>query len=87
VRISGGGRCNVTTGLAADPIHLSSHYPRGHRELKGSFFRTHGPADTVEWFTQRGVPLKTEPDGRMFPVSDSSQAVIDCLLSQAHQLS
>ncbi|CAI6008063.1 unnamed protein product, partial [Closterium sp. NIES-65] len=38
--------------------HLSSHYPRGHRELKGSFFRTHGPADTVEWFTQRGVPLK-----------------------------
>ncbi|CAI5510665.1 unnamed protein product [Closterium sp. Naga37s-1] len=87
VRISGGGRCNVTTGLAADPIHLSSHYPRGHRELKGSFFRTHGPADTVEWFTQRGVPLKTEPDGRMFPVSDSSQSVIDCLLSQAHELS
>ncbi|CAI5966667.1 unnamed protein product [Closterium sp. NIES-64] len=110
VRISGGGRCNVTTGLTADPMvlpffssslhlpstlpppstsppttqgatHLSSHYPRGHRELKGSFFRTHGPADTVEWFTQRGVPLKTEPDGRMFPMSDSSQSVIDCLLS------
>ncbi|CAI5522697.1 unnamed protein product [Closterium sp. Naga37s-1] len=87
VRISGGGRCNVTTGLTADPMHLSSHYPRGHRELKGSFFRTHGLADTVEWFTQRGVPLKTETDGRMFPVSDSSQSVIDCLLSEAQQLS
>jgi predicted Rossmann fold flavoprotein len=81
VRISGGGRCNVTHACE-DVAELSRHYPRGGRALIGAFQRF-GPADTVAWFEQRRVPLKTEPDGRMFPRSDSSESIIDCLVESA----
>jgi predicted Rossmann fold flavoprotein len=81
VRISGGGRCNVTHACF-DARELSSHYPRGGRELIGPLGRFQ-PRDTVDWFEQRGVPLKTEPDGRMFPTTDSSQTIIDCLMRAA----
>ncbi|EOA15741.1 hypothetical protein CARUB_v10006768mg [Capsella rubella] len=84
VKISGGGRCNVTNGHCNDTINLAGHYPRGHKEFKGSFFYTHGPADTMSWFSEHGVPLKTEDDGRVFPVSDNSSSVIDCLLNEAN---
>jgi predicted Rossmann fold flavoprotein len=81
VRISGGGRCNVTHACF-DPRTLSEHYPRGERALISPL---HGfsPGDTVAWFEARGVRLKTESDGRMFPVTDSSQTIIDCLLDEA----
>ena len=80
VKISGGGRCNVTHACF-DPVELVTHYPRGHRALRGPFQRFQ-PQDTVQWFEQRGVTLKTEADGRMFPTSDHSQTIIDCLLDQ-----
>ncbi|KAH9542848.1 hypothetical protein CY35_13G029100 [Sphagnum magellanicum] len=86
VRISGGGRCNVTTGLFVEPLALAEQYPRGHKELRGSFFRSHGPRDTVTWFSERGVVLKTEEDGRMFPVTDSSTTIVDCLMNETHRL-
>lgn len=82
VKISGGGRCNVTNGHCADNMVLAEHYPRGSKELKGSFFNMHGPMDTMSWFTEHGVPLKIENDGRVFPVSDNSSSIIDCLLSE-----
>ena len=81
VRISGGGRCNVTHACF-DPKQLVKNYPRGSRELLGPFHRWQ-PRDTVAWFESRGVPLKTEEDGRMFPVTDSSQTIVDCLLNSA----
>jgi predicted Rossmann fold flavoprotein len=81
VRISGGGRCNVTNACF-DPRVLTAAYPRGARELLGPFHRFQ-PADTIRWFEERGVVLKTEPDGRVFPVTDSSSTVIDCLLREA----
>ena len=77
VRISGGGRCNLTHHCF-DPNELSQHYPRGGRQLKGAFYHWQ-PRDTIEWFSNRGVSVKTEVDGRVFPVSDRSQSVIDCL--------
>ncbi|KAL5725513.1 hypothetical protein ACHQM5_008650 [Ranunculus cassubicifolius] len=80
VRVSGGGRCNVTNGHY---VVLAEHYPRGHKELRGSFFSTHGPMDTMSWFSDHGVPLKTEEDGRVFPVSNSSESIIDCLMLEA----
>jgi predicted Rossmann fold flavoprotein len=81
VRISGGGRCNVTRAcFEADD--LVAGYPRGGRALRGPFQRFQ-PRDTVGWFASRGVVLKTERDGRMFPVSDSSQTILDCLLAAA----
>lgn len=83
VRISGGGRCNVTHACF-DPRALSTYYPRGGRALIGAFQKFQ-PQDTVAWFEQRGVTLKTEADGRMFPVSDSSQTIIDCFLNAAHR--
>ncbi|KAA3485853.1 FAD/NAD(P)-binding oxidoreductase family protein [Gossypium australe] len=83
VKISGGGRCNVTNGHCADNLVLADHYPRGNKELRGSFFNVHGPADTMSWFVDKGVDLKTEDDGRVFPVSNNSSSVIDCLLSEA----
>ncbi|KAI5068510.1 hypothetical protein GOP47_0016855 [Adiantum capillus-veneris] len=86
VKISGGGRCNVTTALYENPLLLAEQYPRGHKELRGSFFRSHGPMDTVSWFTERGVILKTEDDGRMFPASNTSSTIVDCLLTEAHKL-
>ncbi|CAH2079944.1 unnamed protein product [Thlaspi arvense] len=84
VKISGGGRCNVTNGHCTDTIRLAENYPRGNKELKGSFFFTHGPGDTMSWFSEHGVPLKVEDDGRVFPVSDNSTSVIDCLLNEAN---
>jgi predicted Rossmann fold flavoprotein len=81
VRISGGGRCNVTHACF-DPRALSERYPRGGRALIAPFHRFQ-PCDTVEWFTERGARLKTEPDGRMFPVTNSSETIVDCLLEAA----
>ncbi len=83
VRISGGGRCNVTHDCE-DPEILSTHYPRGRRELLGPFNRF-GPRDTVDWFESRGVQLKTEADGRIFPRSDNSQSIIDCLRRECNE--
>lgn len=77
VRISGGGRCNVTHACF-DPAQLVNFYPRGSKALRGPLTRFQ-PRDTVAWFASRGVALKTEPDGRMFPTTDSSQTIIDCL--------
>jgi len=81
VRISGGGRCNVTHAEFM-PSELVKNYPRGEKELLGPFhqFMT---GDTIEWFEKRGVELKIEEDGRMFPISDSSHTIIDCFLSEA----
>src|SRR5207245_5495261 len=78
VRISGGGRCNVTCACF-DPRELSSHYPRGGPALLGPF-QIFQPRHTIAWFESRGVKLKTEEDGRIFPVTDSSKTVIDCLI-------
>lgn len=83
VRISGGGRCNVTHACF-DPRELSTRYPRGGKALLGPLTRF-GPKETIHWFESRGVKLKTEADGRMFPVTDSSQSVIDCLTQAARQ--
>lgn len=83
VRISGGGRCNVTHACF-EPKALTAFYPRGARSLIGPFHRW-GPEQTIEWFEGRGVPLKTEPDGRVFPVSDRSQSIIDALLGAARE--
>jgi predicted Rossmann fold flavoprotein len=81
VRVSGGGRCNV--GHACfDLKQLSLSYPRGERQLKSAFARF-STKDTIEWFESRKVKLKTEPDGRMFPVTDDSQTIIDCLEKEA----
>ena len=80
VRISGGGRCNVTHH-ALEPRKLAKHYPRGEVFLRQAF-KQWAVADTIAWFEGRGVALKTEADGRMFPVTDSSQTIIDAL-SQA----
>ncbi|MDR0353326.1 MAG: NAD(P)/FAD-dependent oxidoreductase [Opitutaceae bacterium] len=77
VKVSGGGRCNVTHACF-EPRELVKHYPRGARELIGAFHRWQ-PRDTIGWFGARGVELKTEPDGRLFPVTDDSQTIIDCL--------
>lgn len=82
VRISGGGRCNVTHACF-DARELTTRYPRGERALIAPF-RKFQAGDTVEWFERRGVRLKTEQDGRMFPVSDSSQTIIDCLMQAAN---
>ncbi len=84
VRISGGGRCNVTHACW-DPRELSRHYPRGGRELLGPF-HYFACGDTVDWFARRGVELKIEADGRMFPITDRSQTIIDCLTDEAERL-
>src|SRR5438067_9931869 len=81
VRVSGGGRCNVTHACF-EPRELVKRYPRGGRELLGAFHRWQ-PRDTVEWFATRGVELKTEADGRMFPVTDDSATIVDCLTRAA----
>ena len=83
VRISGGGRCNVTHHCF-DARELSTRFPRGDRALIGLFQRFQA-SHTVEWFQSRGVALKTEKDGRMFPATDSSQTVIDCLQHEARK--
>lgn len=84
VKISGGGRCNITHHCL-DAEELSKHYPRGERALRGPF-RAFGPRETIAWFESRGLPLKTEADGRMFPQSNSSQSVVDCLQGEAKRL-
>lgn len=83
VRISGGGRCNVTNGNFLEKLDLAGNYPRGNKELRGSFFSIHGPQDTISWFSNHGVDLKIEEDGRVFPVSNSSSSIVDCLLNEA----
>ncbi len=84
VRISGGGRCNVTHACF-DPATLVQYYPRGSKALRGAFSRFQ-PKDTVAWFQSHGVQLKTEADGRMFPVTDSSETIIDCLIGVAEDV-
>ncbi|KAK9104864.1 hypothetical protein Scep_021708 [Stephania cephalantha] len=86
VKISGGGRCNVTNGHCLEHKVLAEHYPRGKREFQGPFFVMHGPADTMSWFMDHGVNLKTEDDGRVFPVSNSSSSIIDCLMLEADRI-
>jgi predicted Rossmann fold flavoprotein len=81
VKISGGGRCNVTHACF-DAREMAARYPRGERALFGAF-RVFQPTDTMAWFAERGVKLKTEADGRVFPTTDSSQTIIDCLLNAA----
>lgn len=77
VKVSGGGRCN-TTHACFDIPELVNRYPRGKQLLKKSLYQF-GPQDTINWFGKRGVQLKEEADGRMFPVTDSSQTIIDCI--------
>src|SRR6478736_3489537 len=83
VKVSGGGRCNVTHACFEIP-ELIKRYPRGQNFLKKSFhwFST---KDTIAWFEERGVKLKTEPDGRMFPITNDSQTIIDCLIREANK--
>ncbi len=81
VKISGGGRCNVTNACFI-PAELAKNYPRGRKELLGPFHQFQ-PADTFAWFEERGVQLKTEGDNRVFPESNSSQTIIDCFLNEA----
>ena len=83
VRVSGGGRCNVTHACFV-PSDLVKFYPRGEKELRGPFNRFCS-GDTIDWFERHGVQLKTEDDGRMFPVTDSSQTIIDCFLEAARK--
>lgn len=84
VLISGGGRCNVTHHCF-DPAVLVENYPRGCKELRGAFSRFQ-PHDTIAWFAKQGVKLKVESDGRMFPVTDDSQTIVDCLLQATRRL-
>jgi predicted Rossmann fold flavoprotein len=79
VKVSGGGRCNVTNSCK-EPHQLIKNYPRGNKKLVQAFAKF-GTEDTVRWFEERAVKLKTEADGRIFPVSDNSQTIIDCLLA------
>src|SRR5450432_2571560 len=81
VRVSGGGRCNVTHACF-DMAEIAKKYPRGSNFVKKTFHRFF-TTDTIQWFKERKVELKTEPDGRMFPISNSSQTIIDCLLEEA----
>ncbi len=82
VKVSGGGRCNVTHACF-EPEELIKYYPRGGKELLGPFHHFQ-PGDTIAWFAERGVELKVEEDGRMFPITDKSQTIIDCFIEQLH---
>ena len=83
VKVSGGGRCNVTHACF-DITEMSRKYPRGGNFVKKTFHQFF-TTDTIQWFQERGVALKTEADGRMFPVTNSSQTVIDCLLKEVNR--
>lgn len=83
VKISGGGRCNVTHACF-DPAVLVQHYPRGGKALRGAFSRFQ-PQDTIDWFESRQVKLKTEADGRMFPTTDDSSTILTCLMAAAQR--
>lgn len=84
VKISGGGRCNVTHACF-EPKDLVKFYPRGEKQLLGPFNRFN-PSNTIDWFAQRGVKIKREADGRMFPVTDNSQTIIDCFMDESNRL-
>lgn len=84
VKISGGGRCNVTHACF-EPKELVKFYPRGEKQLLGPFNRFN-PTNTIQWFADRGVKIKREADGRMFPVTDSSQTIIDCFMAEVKRL-
>jgi hypothetical protein len=84
VKVSGGGRCNVTNACF-DNNELLKNYPRGNKELRKPF-QAFSTKDTMAWFQSRGVKLKTEADGRVFPVSDNSASIVDCLISEAEML-
>lgn len=84
VKISGGGRCNVTHACFV-PNDLVKFYPRGEKELRGPFHQFCS-GDTIEWFEKHGIELKIEDDGRMFPVSNSSQTIVDCFLTATQKL-
>jgi predicted Rossmann fold flavoprotein len=84
VLVSGGGRCNVTHACFENN-RLTTNYPRGERPLKSAFTRF-STKDTVEWFSSRGIKLKTESDGRMFPITDNSETIANCLLNEAKKL-
>lgn len=83
VRVSGGGRCNVTHACFDNNI-LVKNYPRGEKELRSAFSRF-TTTDTIKWFEERDVKLKTEADGRMFPVTDSSETIVNCLMQEAEK--
>ncbi|GAB3845692.1 NAD(P)/FAD-dependent oxidoreductase [Hymenobacter terrigena] len=83
VRVSGGGRCNVTHACDT-PAQLVAHYPRGSKQLKAAF-QQFGVAETIAWFAKRGVTLKTEADGRMFPTTDSSETIAQALEEAARR--
>jgi len=84
VKVSGGGRCNVTHA-EFNPTDLVAHYPRGEKELLGPF-HTYCTGDVMAFFEERGIPLKIEDDGRVFPVSNSSQTIIDCFVNETKRL-
>ncbi len=83
VRVSGGGRCNVTHACFDNSL-LIKNYPRGEKELR-SIFSRFSTTDTIDWFRLRGVDLKTEADGRMFPITNSSDAIVNCLMQEANR--
>jgi len=83
VKVSGGGRCNLTNAIT-DPKELIKYYPRGGKALLGPL-NTFGSKDTIQWFDHRGVKVKAEPDGRLFPVTDDSQTIVDCFLRSANK--
>src|ERR1700743_1457659 len=83
VKVSGGGRCNVTHACF-EIAEMAKRYPRGGNFVRKAFHRWF-TTDTIEWFRERGVELKTEEDGRMFPVTDSSQTIIDCLMKEVNK--
>eukprot|EP00903_Cladosiphon_okamuranus_P012630 g11816.t1 len=87
VKISGGGRCNVMHDTSKSVSLIAQGYPRGSKQLIGPFKTLFGPTDAAAWFNSRGVRLKTEGDGRMFPVTDDSQTIIDCLEGAAREAS
>ena len=84
VKVSGGGRCNVTHACF-EIGEMAKRYPRGEHFVRKAFHRWF-TSDTIGWFRERGVELKTEEDGRMFPVSDDSQTIIDCLMKEVNGL-
>ncbi len=83
VRVSGGGRCNVTHACFDNNL-LIKNYPRGEKELRNTFSRF-STSDTINWFKEKGVELKTEADGRMFPITDNSETIINCLMREAEK--
>ena len=85
ILLSGGGRCNVTHNCFV-PKDLVKNFPRGHRELLGPFTSSFQPKHTVEWFKSKGVELKAERDGRMFPTTNSSETIANCFQNEADKL-